>query len=86
MNHKLLVILAVGMIIAAIGLFSWQHNGDAHASVEQAAPPVIPEFKPRIREFTLNDGTRCVAVSTRATNFPNSSGLGGVSCDWKHTE
>ncbi len=84
MNHKLPFILAIGMMIAAVGLYSWDRNMDANASVEQTAPPVIPEWKPRVKEFTLDDGTRCVSVSTRATNFPNSSGFSGISCDWEH--
>ncbi len=80
------IILAVGMIIVAVGLFSWQHNGDVQASVEPVEPveqPLIPEWKPRVKEFTLDDGTRCVSISTRATTFPQDSGFSGISCNWK---
>lgn len=83
-NNKLPFILAIVMMVTAVGLFSWQHNGDAQASVEQVEQveqPVIPEFNPRRREFKLDDGTPCVMVWTPQTNFPRE-GSSGISCDW----
>lgn len=56
-------------------------SGDLTPSTEQTAP-LIPEWKPRVKEFTLDDGTRCISVSTRATNFPTSAGFSGISCNW----
>ena len=80
--NRILFILTVGMMIAAIGLFSWHHNSTAQASVEPVEQPLIPKWKPRVKEFTLDDGTRCVSVSTRATTFPQDSGFSGISCNW----
>lgn len=87
MNHKLPFILACGMAGVAIGLYAWDHSVHVQSNIEhvhEQTEPVIPEFKPLKREFTLDDGTRCISVSTRATHFPQDSGLSGISCDWDY--
>lgn len=44
----------------------------------------IPVFAPNVREFQLDDGTRCVAASTRSRTY--QAGFSGISCDWNSTE
>ncbi len=78
MNHKLPFILAVVMAVAALGLFVWDRNGDAQATVEQAEP-VIHEFNPPRKEFTLDDGTPCVMVWA-----PQRAQSSGIACDWDY--
>ncbi len=85
MSTTTAIICAVGLMMAMAALFSIPRGSNAR-DIEQTATVVIPEWKPRKREFTLDDGTRCVAVSTRATNFPTSAGFSGISCDWKNKE
>ena len=42
---------------------------------------VQPKFTPRMREFTLEDGTRCVMFSTPPASS-RRAGSSGVSCNW----
>ena len=45
------------------------------------AEPAGPKFAPRKREFTLEDGTRCVMFSTPPASS-RRAGSSGVSCNW----
>lgn len=77
MNHKTPLILAVGMAIAALGLFAWDQNATTTdfavpwlPSVSEDVPESQPEPTPQYRiedhltivEFQLNDETPCVMV------------------------
>lgn len=81
MKHGLPFILACGMAVIAVALYAW--DDQQTVDVVQAELPVVPEFNPRKREFTLNDGTPCVMVWTLQTNFPHA-GESGVSCNWNY--
>lgn len=82
MNNPVPLILSILMAILVVFLIgvNWE-DSTAQAGVEQTEQ-VIPEFKPQHREFKLDDGTPCVMVWTRQTNFPRE-GSSGVSCNWK---
>ena len=41
--------------------------------------PSVPKFKPRIKEFTLDNGTPCVMVWAPQLAQPS-----GIDCDWEH--
>ena len=42
----------------------------------------LQNLKAKVEEFTLDDGTRCVVVTTTAPTS-RRAGFSGLSCDWK---
>ena len=81
--HTVLKIAFAAALLAgfACGMLLLYNSPETQAA-EAVERPLIPEWKPRVKEFTLDDGTRCVSVSTRATTFPQDSGFSGISCNW----
>ena len=92
MNHKLPVILAIAMAVAALSLYLSDSYfkpaepvevrqgtmDEVPDSLRTHTPPVF-EFKPRIKEFILEDGTHCVMVWA-----PQRAQSSGIACDWEH--
>lgn len=58
MNNKLLLILAVGMMIAAIGLWSWQHNNNNNQPID-ITKTMLP---------AIADGTQIATTYTPPVN------------------
>ncbi len=85
MNHKLPVILAVAMAVAALSVFLSDRGFGEQVEAQEPIPaveqtaPVIYEFNPPREEFKLDDGTPCVMVWA-----PQRAQAVSVVCDWDY--
>lgn len=77
MSSKIRVIIAVSLFY--IGLYMIGVNyGQKYEDPKTKASSAEPGLSIDQREFTLEDGTRCVAI-----RYHSLSHWTGVSCDWQ---